>query len=108
VSAAPRGDGRHVSIERSAPFVCPACGHEFTGRWVEDHKTADQQCPACGHVHEATWPGFTFLPDIVIASPSGEELAHYVAGMPEHRYWLDRLRRQAECPAGEEPGRGAA
>lgn len=49
-----------------APLTCPSCGHGFTGWWIEDHETAAQRCGACGHVFEATWPGFTFEPEVVI------------------------------------------
>jgi len=53
-------------IRHTAPVSCPACGHEFTGRWTGGRTTADQQCGACGHVFEATWPGFRFEPETVV------------------------------------------
>jgi hypothetical protein len=64
VSAAPS------PLRYTAPLICTACGREFGGLWVGE-KTGPQQCP-CGHVFKATWPGFTFEPEVVIVSPDGE------------------------------------
>jgi RNA polymerase subunit RPABC4/transcription elongation factor Spt4 len=55
------------------PVTCPSCGAEVTGHWRADltdyagPPVAGQQCPACGHGFAATWPGFTFEPDTVVA-----------------------------------------
>jgi hypothetical protein len=55
----------------TAPLACPACGHEFRGRW-EGRKTAGQRCDACGQVFEAAWPGFRFEPETIIVRAGGE------------------------------------
>jgi hypothetical protein len=59
-------------IRLASPLACPACGHEFTGRWTEGRETAGQQCRACGHVFEATWPGFHFEPDTITVRGGGD------------------------------------
>jgi len=58
-------------ISYTGPLACPECGSKVTGHWLSSRKTADQQCPACGHVWEATWPGFSFEPELVIVNPDG-------------------------------------
>ena len=53
---------------------CPD-GHEFTATWYDTTRAA-QTCPVCGTVFRATWKGFTFKPETVIASPPGQEPGH--------------------------------